>query len=58
MAPSKGAKDTTRLTANINRNLHTEVQIACINQGENMTAVLTNFIKKYVEISNQKGNIA
>ena len=53
MALSKGANDTTRLNANISKDLHKEFQIACLKQDDNMTNVLVNFIKKYVALTNK-----
>ena len=56
MALVKGANDTKRLNANIDKGLHQDFQIACLKRGEDMTTVLTNFMVKYVELSKQKEN--
>jgi len=55
MAPSRGANDTKRLNANIPRQLHQDFHVACLTQGEDMTAVLTKFISQYVKLAKNKG---
>ena len=47
---------TKRLQVRIPKQLHQDFQIACLQQGEDMTAVINNFINRYVDYSNRKGN--
>jgi len=43
-----------RLQVRIPVELHRNFQIACLKQGEDMTAVINNFINKYIDYSNKK----
>lgn len=44
-----------RLQVRIPMEVHRNFQIACLKQGEDMTAVINSFINKYIDYSNKKG---
>jgi len=47
---------TLRINADIPRDLHQRFKIACLKRAETMTDVLTNFVMKYVELTEKGKN--
>jgi len=48
--------NTARFTIDLPSHLHKAFKRACVDREESMREVLENFVSKYVELTNKKGN--